>query len=319
MSEHKRLLIAVDGSEQSFEAVRYASRVLSPEKTEVVLFHVESKIPESFWDIEQDPSFRHRLAPVVAWDMQQSKALEEFMERCRQIFVDQGVPGQAIDVKIQERQIGIARDIAREAQGAYDAVVVGRWGMSKMKDLVWGSIANKLVGHLIHLPVWVVGGSPQPGKYLVAVDGSDEAMRAVDYVGTMLAGTDCEVTLFHVLRGFEYLSLAYEGDFVPSPEIMGSEEIREEFHKAEEATKAVFHEAESRLEKVGLKKDQIQNKMVTGATSRAKAIVAEAKNEGYHTIVVGRRGLSRVVEFFMGRVSSKVVQLAKEMAIWVVG
>jgi nucleotide-binding universal stress UspA family protein len=319
MSEHKRLLIAVDGSEQSFEAVRYASRVLSPEKTEVVLFHVESKIPESFWDIEQDPSFRHRLAPVVAWDMQQSKALEEFMERCRQIFVDQGVPGQAIDVKIQERQIGIARDIAREAQGAYDAVVVGRWGMSKMKDLVWGSIANKLVGHLIHLPVWVVGGSPQPGKYLVAVDGSDEAMRAVDYVGTMLAGTDCEVTLFHVLRGFEYLSLAYEGDFVPSPEIMGSEEIREEFHKAEEAIKAVFNEAESRLEKGGLKKDQIQNKMVTGATSRAKAIVQETKNEGYDTIVVGRRGLSRVVEFFMGRVSSKVVQLAKEMAVWVVG
>ena len=319
MNEKRRLLIAVDGSEQSFEAVRYASRVLSPEKTKVVLFHVQSKIPESFWDIEQDPAFRHRLAPVVAWDMQQSKALEEFMARSRQIFVDQGVPGQAIDVKIQERKIGIARDIAREAQGEYDAVVVGRWGMSKMKDLVWGSIANKLVGHLIHLPVWVVGGSPRPGKYLVAVDGSDEAMRAVDYVGTMLAGTECEVTLFHVLRGFEYLSLAYEGDFVPSPEVMGSEEIREEFHKAEEAIKAVFSEAGSRLEKVGLKKDQIQHKMVTGATSRAKAIVEEAKNEGYDTIVVGRRGLSRVVEFFMGRVSSKVVQLAKEMAVWVVG
>jgi hypothetical protein len=35
-------------------------------------------------------------------------------------------------------------------------------------------------------------------------------------------------------------------------------------------------------------------------------------------IVVGRRGLSRVEEFFMGRVSDKVLQLAKEMAVWVV-
>ena len=319
MSEKRRLLIALDGSEQSFEAVRYASQVLPPEKMKVVLFHVQSKIPESFWDIEKDPSFRHRLAPVAAWAMQQEKAMEEFMERSRQLLVDQGVPREAVDVKIKDREVGIARDIAREAQKDYDAVVMGRWGMSKIKDLVWGSIANKVVGHLVQSPLWVVGGSPQPGKYLVAMDGSDEAMRAVDYVGTMLAGSDCTVTLFHVLRGFEFLSLGFEGAFVPSPEVLGGEEIKAEFQRAEEAIKTVCNQAIDRLEQAGLKGDQINTKIVSGATSRAKAIVEEAKNEGYGTIVVGRRGLSRVEEFFMGRVSSKVIQLAKEMAVWVVG
>ncbi|MGW8209525.1 MAG: universal stress protein, partial [Syntrophobacteria bacterium] len=294
MSEKRRLLIALDGSEQSFEAVRYASQVLPPGKMKVVLFHVQSKIPESFWDIEKDPSFRHRLAPVAAWAMQQEKAMEEFMERSRQLFVDQGVPREAVDVKIKDREVGIARDIAREAQKDYDAVVMGRWGMSKIKDLVWGSIANKVVGHLVQSPLWVVGGSPQPGKYLVAMDGSDEAMRAVDYAGTMLAGSDCTVTLFHVLRGLEFLSLGFEGAFVPSPEVLGGEEIKAEFQRAEEAIKTVCNQAIDRLEQAGLKGDQINTKIVSGAASRAKAIVEEAKNEGYGTIVVGRRGLSRV-------------------------
>jgi len=319
MSEKRRLLIAVDGSEQSFEAVRYASQVLPPGKMKVVLLHVQSKIPESFWDIEKDPTFRHRLAPVAAWAMQQEKAMKEFMERSRQLLLDQGVPREAVDVKIQDREVGIARDIAREAQGDYDAVVVGRWGVSKIKDLVWGSIANKLVEHLVQSPLWVVGGSPQPGKYLVAMDGSDEAMRAVDYVGAMLAGRDCTVTLFHVLRGFEFLTLGFGEVFVPSPEVLGGEEIKAEFQRAEEAMKEVCNQAIDRLEQAGLKRDQIRTKIVTGAASRAKAIVEESKNEGYGTIVVGRRGLSRVEEFFMGRVSSKVIQLAKEMTVWVVG
>ena len=320
MSEKRRLLIALDGSNQSFEAVRYASGILSPGKMEVVLFHVKSKIPESYWDIEKEPSFRHKLAPVAVWAVQQEKAMEEFIQRCRQIFVDRGVPREAVHIKIQERKVGIARDIAREAQGDYDGVVVGRWGMSKLKDLVWGSIANKLVGQLSQSPLWVVGGSPQPGKYLVAMDGSDEAMRAVEYVGTILAGSDYAVTLFHVLRSFEFLSLGFEGAFVPSPQVLvDGEELKAEFQQAEEDIKTAFNQAQDTLEKAGLRGDQIKSKIVTGATSRAKGIVEQAKKEGYGTIVVGRRGLSRVEEFFMGRVSSKVMQLAKEMAVWVVG
>jgi nucleotide-binding universal stress UspA family protein len=80
----------------------------------------------------------------------------------------------------------------------------------------------------------------------------------------------------------------------------------------------VLTEALGKLEKIGFSRDRVTTKIVTGVASRAKAIVEEAKAGGYGTIVVGRRGLSRVEEFFMGRVSNKVIQLAKEMAVWVV-
>ncbi|MBI9077960.1 MAG: hypothetical protein JEZ02_21360 [Desulfatibacillum sp.] len=39
----------------------------------------------------------------------------------------------------------------------------------------------------------------------------------------------------------------------------------------------------------------------------------------YGTIVVGRTGLHRVQEFFMDRVSNKVMRLATKCADWVVG
>ena len=303
MGKYKqRILLAVDGSDQAFEAVRYVSQLFPPNRLEVVLFHVTSKIPESFWDIEKNPTFRHQLAPVAAWAMQQKTVIQEFMEKSRQLFVEQGVPEEAVSIKSQERQVGIARDIVREAQKDYNSVVVGRWGVSKLKDLVWGSIANKLVGHLTHIPLCVVGGAPEAGKILVALDTSEEGMGTVDYLGTMVDGTDWGITLFHVIRGLDFV--------LP--------ETGEILQDIEGAVKALLEQAVGRLEKVGLRPDQISTKTASGVASRAKAIVEEAKNGGYGTIVVGRRGLSRLEEFFMGSVISKVMQLASEFAVFVV-
>lgn len=303
MSKFKiKILLAVDGSDQSLDAARYVSQLFPPNRVEIVLFHVMSEIPESYWDIQKNPAFRRKLAHVTAWATQQKTQIHEFMERSRQLFVDRGIPEKAVTLKIQDRQVGIARDISREAQDGYDALVVGRWGVSKVKDLVWGSVADKLVGHLAHIPIGVVGGTPYTGTILVALDASQEATGVADFVGSMVTGSNWKVTLFHVVRGFE--------DFTT--------EAQAELPQAEQAIVDVFEQSVAGLQKAGLKSDLITTKTVTNAPSRAKAIVEEAKKGGYGTIVLGRRGLSRVEEFFMGRVSNKVMQLAKEMAVWVV-
>ena len=69
--------------------------------------------------------------------------------------------------------------------------------------------------------------------------------------------------------------------------------------------------AKSRLEKSGFKPNQLSAKIITGEESRAGAIIQEARQGGYGTIVTGRRGLSEVKEFSMGRVSNKLIYLAK--------
>ncbi|MCJ7539405.1 MAG: universal stress protein [Desulfobacterales bacterium] len=297
MAKSKRkILLAVDGSNQAFEAVRYASRLFPPERMEVVLFHVLTKFPESFWDIEKEPEYRYEGAGIRTWEVQQNQKIQTFMEKARQLFLDQNIPQNAVRIKIQARKAGIARDIVHESQNNYDGVVVGRWGTSMLKDFLWGSIANKLIGRLTHTPVCVVGGTPQIGKILVAIDASERANRAIDYVGAMVDSSHWEVTLFHVIRDID----------------------RKKLHKTEKIMAAIFKEATTHLEKAGFNRNQINTRVVTKAPSRANAIVVEALNGGCGTIVVGRRGLSNVKEFYMGRVSNKVIQMAREMAVWIV-
>ena len=293
MAERRtRILLAMDGSDQAFEAARYVSQLFAPNQIDVVLFHVTTKIPESFWDIEEDPELMLTEAAPGASEFQQEKEIQELMERARQLFLDRGVPEDAVVAKIQQRQVGIARDIISESERDYQAVVLGRWGMSLLKDFLWGSIADKLLGRLTHAPLCVVGGTPHVGKILVGLDASEGAMRAVDYVGTMVSAYS-EVTLYHAVRALD-------------------EEI---FKKAEKSMKSVFQEATSRLENAGFRRNQITTRTARGVLSRAGAIIQYALKGEYGTIVVGRRGLSEVQEFSMGRVSNKIIHMAKELAV----
>jgi hypothetical protein len=71
-----QILLAVDGSNQAFEAVRYASRLFPPEHMEVVLFHVLAKFPENFWDVEKEPEYRYEGADMPTWEVQQNREIQ---------------------------------------------------------------------------------------------------------------------------------------------------------------------------------------------------------------------------------------------------
>jgi nucleotide-binding universal stress UspA family protein len=50
----------------------------------------------------------------------------------------------------------------------------------------------------------------------------------------------------------------------------------------------------------------------------AECIIAEQEILEYGTIVVGRKGMSRKEEVLFGSVSSKLVKIARDCAIWVI-
>jgi hypothetical protein len=57
MGKHRRkILLAVDGSEQSFEAVCYASQVLPPEETKVVRPEMGKNLEEGVFRAGGEPS-----------------------------------------------------------------------------------------------------------------------------------------------------------------------------------------------------------------------------------------------------------------------
>ncbi|MGM0426985.1 MAG: universal stress protein [Thermodesulfobacteriota bacterium] len=312
-----KILAAVDGSDQSLDAVRYLSKVISPDNMKVTLFYVQRKINDAFWDVGISTAFSERMANLAAWESQQEKAVKEFMDTSRQILLDAGFTPQAVQLNIHQCQTGIARDIIQESKKGYRAVAAGRKGLSKLKDIVLGSIAYKLIEKIHHTPMWVIGGNPEAGKVLLAMDTSEGAMKAVDHVGAVLGRSDCEVQLLHVIREVHPYSWLYGGEEIIHSKLDKGGEAKWWDHVRAEMD-PVLDDAKHRLINAGFDAKRVTTQFITGVSSRAGAIVEQAEAGGYGTIVVGRRGLSKVQEFLMGRVSNKVLHLAQDKAVWIV-
>jgi len=305
-----KILVAVDGSDQSWDLVHYISKMVSPQNTKVVLFHVMRKINDAFRDVGANPAFHNKVANLSAWQNTHRIMIQEFMDEACQVLIDEGYPRDSVITNIQECEVGIARDIISESNKGYSAVAVGRRGHSRLMDIMMGSVAYKLMEKMAHAPVWIVGGTPSIGKLLIGLDPSEGASQALNHVANVVADTDVQVTLVNVFR--------FPSSFHSEIDNLPIDIQKEVFARAEEEINPFFDESKRLLIHDGVSEHRISSKFLTGVSSRAGAIVDEAKHGGYGTIVVGRRGVTEVNDFLMGRVSNKVINLARDLAVWIV-
>ncbi|MBF0549389.1 MAG: universal stress protein [Deltaproteobacteria bacterium] len=312
------ILIAVDGSNQSFEVVRYVARIIPPGRARFTLLHIALDIPESFWDTEQDPRPGQDDAWANSMAAPQRRVIDVFLDRARQEFRESGHQDGLVTTLVKKRQEGVARDILKESRQGYQALVLGRRGTSQLPDLVFGSVTNKLLYRLTDVTVWVVGGSPDPGKLLAAMDASESAIRLVDYVGQVFEESLPELLLFHVIRDFRVT-------FPDAARACSTDDNKELTSLASEKTKwaaaamvPVLQQGVKALRDRGGRLEDILAKIITGEPSRSGAISREARQGGYGTVVLGRKGVSRVAEFPFGRVSHKAIQMADDLAVWVI-
>jgi len=301
--ERRKILIAVDGSAQSFETVRYLGHLLPGDRTELTLFHVMNWMPESFWDLASDSGVRHKMLELGSWKSRERAFIEEFMERASRVLHQAGYPSNRVSIRVEERRVGIARDIMREVKNGYAAVALGRHGWSPLEGLILGSVAQKVVNHTWRMPVWIVGGQP---RTFICV---------TDYLGLQ----DKDLLLFHVIRKPDLPRLESKLSFPGSRWLESVEKVWKETADCEkEIMLSLFEQRIKSLEQTGGDASRIKTKISTGGSSRAGSVMEEAEEGGYGTIVVGRRGHSRVEEFLMGRVSSKVLHLARDRAVLMV-
>jgi nucleotide-binding universal stress UspA family protein len=306
--KEKKILVPLDGSDRAMNTVRYIAKIDPFFHMHIVLFHVFSSVPEGYWDLEKDPRSTSTVRQVKSWEVGQRKRIKQYMQMAEQCLLKAGFPSARIHIKIQNRKKGIARDTILEARNGYEAVVTRRRGMTGLRGIVLGSVATKLIEKLLFIPL-ILAGRKSPGdKVLIAFDGSEGARRAVDFVANTLSGFDYDLKLIHVIRGREERNSESKRMYLPKKysEITRKEMIGE------------LSKARKKFIDNGFKPQQVTTKFVTGVSSRAEAIVAEAKQENYGTIVMGRRGQSQVRDFFIGRVTNKVIHIARDRTVWVV-
>ena len=309
MQKHSRILLALDGSDQSLVAVRYISKVIS-KQAETALFHVVAEIPEAFRDMNVDRSTGEVDYPLKSWKDHQKEIVNEFMAKAREILVHAGFSREAVAVKAQPLKSGIVRDILDESHQDYSALVVGRTGVSKIDEIRMGSVASKLVEVVGHIPIIVVGEKPESQKILIALDGSIGSMRAVNCVGTLLNPAVCEIMLCHVVRPLSNQELSPKELFKQKHEVDWIAFNQRKILPA-------INKAKKQLVQAGFSEEHISSEILTYQKSRAAAIAKTASDGGYRTIVLGRRGLTSVREFNIGRVSRKILHFAFQPALWI--
>jgi len=309
----KKLLVAVDGSRSSLRAMDYVASLckgLIPGLV-VTLLHVVKPIPPPVM-LGGEADYRS-FQLAEAQERRHQEAGAEVLVQARQRIVAQGIGPEQVETKIDSRGLGLAKDILFEAEkGGYDAVVVGRRGLSKLEEIFLGSVTTKVVQHADRVPVWVVGGAVPGRRVLCAVDNSEGSLRAVDHLAFMLqSGPGGEVTLFHVggdLTGLSEAPLLAADSQALAREILDDEK---------ELMAHFCAQASQVLQKRGLDPSLITIKSHFQGGSVVRAILDEVKTGGYGTVVVGRRGSGRA--FWMGHVSDKVVSHCSETAVWIVG
>ena len=188
--------------------------------------------------------------------------------------------------------------------------------MGALKNIILGSVAVKLLQALTFIPVLLVGQAPAVKKILLAVDSSPASMKAVEFVASLLGGHGYEISIFHAIPGLEAIHFDLSEKCRPElPEVDMSDTCLETF-KLKVAR--LFRDVKDMLMTSGFESEKISEKVISGVRSRSEAIVKEAEDGGFGTIVVGRRGLSKVEAFFMGRVGHEVVYGGKMFSVWVV-
>jgi nucleotide-binding universal stress UspA family protein len=306
----KKILLAVDDSVHAKNAVRYVVRMSSVVKDLLyTLFCVQPTISQFLLDASvYDLKSRQELKKVIRKNAENA---QQILTKYKNEMIRMGIPEQAIETITRPKMLGLAKDVLDCArQGLYDAIVVGRRGLSKTQKAFMGSTSANILAHSEVVPVWVVDGDVKSTKIMVAVDGSLSALAAVDHISFLIGeNRDITITLFHVMPtlgdycGIDFLE---ENDDSKEVVVRGARQCLERF----------YAHAKKRFEEVGLGDQQVEIKVAKRVRNVGKAIITEAQKGNYGTVVVGRRGIRGA--FFMGSVSRYVTEKISDRAVWLV-
>ena len=311
----KRILVGIDGSSASMAAVKYLGFILGKgARVMIDLLHILPGIPplflepgENMAEMLQIQDFAERLHEE---DRQKAAVM---LEEASGILTAAGIPQEKIRPLVKEVSAGVSRDIlALEQEGAFDAIVLGRHGMSAVETFFMGSVTHKVLQDTKGLPLCVVHGKIESRKLLVPIDGSPNSKRVLDQVAWLLAEAGpMEVAILHVVAPLiaREMPLIWTG----LPELHSIIEQR-----VQDDAEDMLSQAKTYLMERDIPEFAIKTRLETKAPGVARTILKVAREGGCGSIMIGRRGISRTERFLFGSVSNKIVQQARDMAVWVV-
>ncbi len=147
---NKNILIAVDDSDNSRRAVSYVAQLLgSIPGFKVAILHVIPEVEEDYFATTDEKE---------KWLSQYRQKVEAMLEDYRQILIQGGFDPSVISVRSPLRYCPSMAEciLAERDDTEYHTLVVGRQGISRSEEFLFGSVSSKIVNHAKNCTVWVV-------------------------------------------------------------------------------------------------------------------------------------------------------------------
>lgn len=272
-----KVLLAIDKSFHAEQAGRALCQCFTGAEVEVL--HV--------LDLEATPH-PHLSAALIDWYHKKIRSLLETEANQFLPKVQALLSTSCRNVRVSIREGRAAEVILQTAASSrHDLIVLGSRGLSEIQSLLLGSVSYR-VAHESICPVLIIKRElPVIRKILLAVDRSQGADRAVEFLAEKSLVPPCLVLALTV-----------------SPSRLFAELLPESSRRhAQESASAYLSEVECRLATRGF---AVEPRIVEG--DPAAEILLHAEAEGIDLIVMGARGIHGLAKrWLLGNVSRKVL------------
>jgi nucleotide-binding universal stress UspA family protein len=307
----KMIVLPVDGSKNALHSLGYMKLLYeSGHGINISLLYILPALPPIL--VEESRKDRQTAAQLKKIEKKNIELAERILQEAKARLIKKGFSDKSIQTTFRPKKVGIARDICFwTGEKRADTVLITSRGRSRLEAIFLGEVSNKILEFCGACPVWMIKGSVKAKNILIALDPSENALRAVDHAGFMLSATARKIHLFHSKRKLNR--------FIPKEVFEGVAVLEELWqHAAEEEITPYMEKAREMLTNAGVDASLISARVADGSRRPARDILHEARRQECGTVVLGRRGVSNVDEFTMGSITRKVIEDCTDTAVWIV-
>ncbi len=280
----RHLLVTVSEKHDNLFGVQFLGAFFAQKETiEITLLYLTPKPPGRF-EADRESELRSKKSEATG-----RKALDAVKGELLKL----GFTDEQISTRLRARRLSKVSEIIQEgAEGKYDAVVLGRRGLSWLEQAFDESVTQTLFEQPWNFPIWLCR-KPDSGRkdVLACVDGSDASQRMLDHVGFILGqAPEQDVTLLAVSRKGKV------GDRAAEEILAGGRE---------------------NLAADGVLSERIRFKVIPEANP-GKAIIREAGSGRFAAVAVGRTGtgMGLLKKVFVGSVSRTLFWELEGASLW---
>jgi len=141
-----KILVAFDDSKNAMRAVHFVAETFSPDNKITLLSVLQNTAALCEMNSpELTPYFESQQDSFCILEDKKKGLVEDAIEKAKSYLSEAGFNTRNITIKLIPKKKGIAGDIVAEANSGYDIIVLGRRGISGIKEFLFGSISQKVL------------------------------------------------------------------------------------------------------------------------------------------------------------------------------